>query len=413
MSRSLTVLTIILLVCLSLAILGGLAWANTIYVRNHPIEKDFLVPWLSARTFIQYGENPYGDPANQRAQVIYYGRLATANQDPLMLWLPFPVELFYFPIALVPDYVLAKAIWMTVLEIALVALSILSLRLTGWSPGWGFLPVVLLFPLLWVYGTFSLISGNASGFIALAAAGFLLALRNERDELAGGLLIILISAPRLTGVLSFFFFWWIIYQRRWRVLWGFLMGSAVLLGLAFLFLPDWILAFLRGLLSHFTYNPGFSSLRIFASWSPVVGQRLGWVLLIALLLILFYEWGNTLAKDFRALLWTASLTLSVTPLLGIPMHLREYPFLFLPLMLFLAILVERRPWLRRWGIAGIVMLVILASFWFLTFGLVRVNAYTALIDVLFLFTPIMLAIGLAWMHWWFIHPMPTGLETTQ
>jgi hypothetical protein len=411
MSRTLTVVTTILLICLALATLGGLVWANTLYARVQPVEKDFLVPWLSARTFLQYGDSPYSDPATQRAQILYYGRLAVEGQDPLVLWLPFPVELFYFPIALINDYVLARALWMTCLEIALVALAFLSLRLTGWKPGRVFLPVVLLFPLLWVYGAFSLVSGSAAGFIALALVGFLLALRSERDELAGGLLILLVSAARLTGVLAFFIFWWIIYQRRWRVLWGFLMGLAFLLGLAFLFLPGWFLPFLRGLLAHFTYNPGFSSTGIFASWSPVVGLRLGWVLAAGLLLVLFFEWGNTLAKDFRAFLWMASLTVSVTPLLGIPMVPKEYLFLFIPLILFLALLAERRPWLKRWGVPGIALLI-LVCLWLLTFGLVAVNAYAALVNILILLLPVLLVFGLYWMRWWFIHTVPTGLETS-
>jgi hypothetical protein len=411
MSRTLTVVTTILLICLALATLGGLVWANTLYARVQPVEKDFLVPWLSARTFLQYGDSPYSDPATQRAQILYYGRLAVEGQDPLVLWLPFPVELFYFPIALINDYVLARALWMTCLEIALVALAFLSLRLTGWKPGRVFLPVVLLFPLLWVYGAFSLVSGSAAGFIALALVGFLLALRSERDELAGGLLILLVSAARLTGVLAFFIFWWIIYQRRWRVLWGFLMGLAFLLGLALLFLPGWFLPFLRGLLAHFTYNPGFSSTGIFASWSPVVGLRLGWVLAAGLLLVLFFEWGNTLAKDFRAFLWMASLTVSVTPLLGIPMVPKEYLFLFIPLILFLALLAERRPWLKRWGVPGIALLI-LVCLWLLTFGLVAVNAYAALVNILILLLPVLLVFGLYWMRWWFIHTVPTGLETS-
>jgi hypothetical protein len=411
MSRTLTILIAILLVCLLLAALIGLVWVNTRFVRTQPIEKDFLVPWLGARTFIQYGENPYSNPATQRAQIVYYGRLASENQDPLMLWLPFPMELFYFPIAVVPDYVLARAIWMTCLETALVSLGLLTLRLTGWKPGLIILPIVLLFPLLWVYGALSLVSGNAAGFVALALAGFLLSLQSERDELAGGLLIILVSAPRLTGVLAFFIFWWIIYQRRWRVLWGFLMGFAILLGLAFLFLPDWFLAFVRGLLSQFAYNPGFSSTGIFTSWSPVVGLRLGWVLTASLLLVLFFEWGNTFTKDFRTFLWTASLTLSVTPLLGIPMSPREYPFLFIPLILFLTILAERRPWLKRWGMAGILLVVFLIGPWLLTFDLVRMNAFAALTDVLFLSLPVALVVGLYWMRWWFIHVVPSALET--
>ncbi len=410
MSRILPAVTTIFLVILVLASLGGLVWANTLAVRAQPVEKDFLVPWLGARTFLQYGDSPYSDPATQRAQILYYGRLAVQGQDPLVLWLPFPLELFYFPIALVNDHMLARAIWMTCLEIALVALAFLSLRLTGWKPGRIFLPVVLLFPVIWVYGAFTLVSGSAAGFIALALAGFLLALRSERDELAGGLLILLVSAARLTGVLAFFLFWWIFYQRRWRVLWGFLMGLAVLLGLAFLFLPGWFLPFLSGLLTHFTYNQGITSTAIFTSWSPVVGQRLGWVVTAILLLALFFEWGNTLAKDFRAFLWMVCLTVSVTPLLGIPMFPQEYPCLFVPLVLFLALLAERRPWLKRWGAAGIV-LVILTSFWLLSLVLIAVNAYAALTAVLTLALPVLLIVGLYWMRWWFIHTVPIGLET--
>jgi hypothetical protein len=409
MSRTLTVIAAILLICLALAALGGLVWANIGTVQNQPVEKDFLVPWLGARTFIQYGDSPYSEPATQRAQILYYGRLAATGQDPLALWLPFPLELLYFPIALVNNYVLARALWITCLEIALVALAFLSLRLTGWKPMRGFLPIILLFPLLWVYGALSVFSGSAAGFVALALVGFLLALRGQRDELAGGLLILLVGAARLTGVLAFFIFWWIFYQRRWRVLWGFLMGLGLLLALAFLFLPDWFLPFLHGLFSHYTYNPGFSSTGIFASWSPVVGQRLGWVLSGVLLLILFFQWGNTLAKDFRAFLWMACLTVSVTPLLGIPFFQKEYLFLFIPLILFLAVLAERRPWLKHWG-AAVIAILILVSLWLMTLVLVAANAYTALADILILLLPILLVLGLYWMRWWFIHPVPTGLE---
>ena len=128
MSRRFANIFIIVSILVALAILGGLVWANMLYVRTQTVEKNFLVPWLGARTFLQYGESPYDTPATQRAQIVYYGRLADEGQDPLILWLPFPVELFYLPFALVTDYVLARAIWMTCLEIALVALAFLSLR---------------------------------------------------------------------------------------------------------------------------------------------------------------------------------------------------------------------------------------------------------------------------------------------
>ena len=104
MSRTLTLLVTILIICLIVATLGGLLWGNMRYVRTYPLEKDFLIPWLGARTFLEYGDSPYDTPATQRAQIVYYGRLAAEGQDPLILSLPLPVELFYFPFALIKDY---------------------------------------------------------------------------------------------------------------------------------------------------------------------------------------------------------------------------------------------------------------------------------------------------------------------
>ena len=60
---------------------------------------------------------------------------------------------------------------------------------------------------------------------------------------------------------------------------------------------------------------------------------------------------------------------------------------------------------------GITFLVVLVGLWFLTLALVRANAFTALVDILILFLPALLVVGLTWMRWWFIHPVPTGLET--
>jgi len=407
MSRLLNNITTVFLVFLALAILGGLAWANTLYARVHPGEKDFIVPWLAARTFLQYGDSPYSEPAAQRAQVVYYGRLAANDQDPLRLSLPFPVELFYFPFALVSDYAIARGFWMTCLEIALVALAFLSLRLTGWKPARTLLPVLLIFSVLWVYGFLPLAGSRAVIFVALAAVGLLLALRDGRDELAGALLVILFFKPDIAGLLVLFIFWWAIYHRRGRILAGFLMTLAILLALSFFILSDWFMPFIIGLISHIVYNPAFTPGGILASWWPVVGPRLGLALTGLLLVVLFVEWRDVRRKDFRHLLWTASLTLAVTPLLGIPVVPQDYVLLFFPLTLFLSILSER--WSRpgRWGLAGLVLLAILFGFWLITASLFFAGGSAALTDVLALVFPVLLAFGLYWMRWWAVRPPRT------
>jgi hypothetical protein len=407
MYRTPKTLTTIFVIFLSVAILGGLVWANTLYSRNHPGEKDFFVPWLAARTYLQYGDNPFGDPAAQRAQVVYYGRIAGENQDPLRLSVPFPVELFYFPFAFVPEYALARGLWMTCLEIALVALAFLSLRLTGWRPARTLLPVVLIFSVLWVYGYLPLAGSRAVIFVALSVVGLLLAIRNELDELAGALLVFTFFKPDIAGLLVLFILWWAIYHRRGRILAGFLMTLAILLAISFFILLNWFMPFLNGLVSHIKYQPGLTPGSIFSSWWPAFGPRFGWALTGVMLVILFLEWRAVCRKDFRHLLWTASLTLAITPLIGIPVLPQDYVLLFFPLVLFLAILSER--WSRpgRWGIPSILLLIILFGFWLADAGLVIGGNSITQQAVHSLAFPFLLVIGLFWMRWWAVRPPRT------
>jgi len=402
MSRHFATVFIVAAVLIALAILGGLVWANSVYVRSQSVEKDFLVPWLGARTFLQYGDSPYSKPATQRAQVVYYGRLAAQEEDPLTLWLPFPVELFYFPFALIPDYNLARAVWMTCLEIALAAMAFFSLRLIEWKPPLSLLPLVYLFFIFWIYGVLSLLNGSGVGYIALAMAGFLLAFRSGHEELAGGLFLLTAAVPSLTGLLVFFFTWWIFFRRRWRILAGLAMALVFLLSLSFLFIPNWFLPFVRGWVSHASHAASVSSVKIFASWSPVVGSRLGWVVAGLFLLLLCVEWGAAMRDEPRHVLWTACLTMAVMPFTGVPLNLANYVLLYVPLILLVGVLVRGRAGQKGWGSAGILIMGLFIGLWALTAILVAFHAPIALTQVLFLFLPLLIIPGLYWVRWRFI-----------
>lgn len=413
MSRSLTVITVILFTLLMLALLSGLIWANTRYAQSHPGEKDFLVPWLAARTFLQYGNNPYNDPATQRAQIVYYGRLAIDGEDPLRLNVPFPLELFYFPLALITDYALARGLWMALLEVALIALGFLSLRLTGWKANRTLLPVVVIFSVLWVYGYLPLVACQAVIFVALSLTALHLALREQRDEMAGALLVLPFFKPDITGIFVLFILWWAIYHRRWRILGGFLMTLVILFTMGFFLLPDWFMPFIRGAISHINNNPGLTPGRILGSWWPVVGPRLGWALTALLLVLLFIEWRAVRKKDIRHVLWTSCLTLAITPYLGIPVVPQDEVVLFLPLILFLTILDERWSHPGRWGISGFALPVIFLGSWLLTAELSLNSTLAISNDVLMLFLPVLLIIGLYWMRWWAIRPPRTWSDSLQ
>lgn len=407
MSKPYNLLLGLLLGFLLLAALSGLVLTNERYVSDHPGETNFLVPWLAARTFLTYGDNPYSIPAAQRAQVIHYGRLAAEGEDPLILGIPFLVELFYFPFALIPDYNFARAAWMTVLQAALIYLAVISLNLVGWKPARTLFPVLLVFSVLWIYGYLPLAESRGTILVALAIAGAFIAMRAQLDELAGALLIFPLFKPDMAGLLVLYVVGWAIINRRGRILAGMLMSLVLLTAISFFILWDWFSPFINGQVSTFKYNPGITPGGIFSTWWPVVGPRLGWALTGVMLVIFIAEWQAAKHKDFRHFLWTASLTLAGTPLLGIPIHPQDYVLLFLPLVLLLAIMAERWSKPGKWGLPGLTLVIIFLLPWVME-SLFSLNGDPgSFLKIFSLVFPFVLVIGLYWIRWWAVRPPRT------
>jgi hypothetical protein len=53
-----------------------------------------------------------------------YGRLAQPGEDQMRFISPLYSAVIFFPIALIPDIDMARAVWMTILEVALLAAGI-------------------------------------------------------------------------------------------------------------------------------------------------------------------------------------------------------------------------------------------------------------------------------------------------
>jgi hypothetical protein len=401
MSRTITRITIVAAVFLAIAVLGGLVWANTVYVRTQPLEKQFLVPWLSARTFLQYGVSPYDDQATQRAQVVYYGRLALEGEDLLRLATPFPVELLYFPFALITDYPLALGLWMTLGEIALLAAAFLTFSLPGWRPRWFILLLLFIFAVLGVYSFQALAGGSAAPLVVFGLIAALSEIKNERDELGGALLALSFFKPSIAAVFLLFMLWWVIANRRGRVVLGFLMAVGLITLISFFLLPTWFFPYLRGLVSAFRYQPGLTVGNLLSEWWPAIGSRLGLIISLALAFLLFIEWRALRGKDFRHALWTASLTMVVAPLLDLPTSLDAHILLFLPFVLILSVSAERWTGLRAAFASGGIILATNAFQWLISGST----------HALFFILPILLFACLYWIRWWAVHPPRTWFDS--
>ena len=230
-------------------------WANYNFVQQNPGGNDFLVHWVGTRALFIDGISPYSDTVAERIQTLAYGRPAQPGEHELRVAYPLYSVFVFLPFALISDYELARALWMTTLEAALIGLAILSLKLTRWKMDLWLLPFFLIFSIFWYHSLRPLINGNAVILVAFILVAAFAALRTKRDEFAGILLALSTIKPHLALVPIIFIVIWTISLQRWRTL-GWMVVSLVLLSVsAALFVPDWPLQNLIEILAYASYNP--------------------------------------------------------------------------------------------------------------------------------------------------------------
>lgn len=408
-SKSLTTRDYIFIAVITTAFLAvsvGLVYANLSLPAGGG---EFLRHWFGARAYLFERIDPYTTYAPENVQALVYGESASAGDEPYILDTPFHLLLLYFPFALLPDPMLARAIYTMVLEWALFALALLSLRLTEWSaPRW-FAVLFLLFCLLNFYSFQALMDATPALLLGLFFAGILLALQTEADELAGALAVACAYYWEAGFPFLFLMAWYCYRTHRVRVLAGFAMFAFILFAVSFLLYPGWIIPAMRAGMNNFRAEYGYSIFTVFHQLLPASGSLPAWALMLAFIVLLGYEWNASLNADSRRLYWTACLTLAATPLLGFRTGLENLALLILPLALIFAVVYD------RWSRIGAVLILFLTTLLFAVPWAVYLylpSQYQNLTgEILYLFLPVFTVVGLYWIRWWAIRPPRVWADT--
>lgn len=388
---------------LIIGVLVLVTWANYDFAQQNTGGNDFLVHWVGTRALFVDGLSPYSNAVAERIQTLAYGRPALPGEHELRVAYPLYSALVFLPFALISDYELARALWMTTLEAALIGLAFLSLKLTRWKMSIWLLPFFLIFSIFWYHSLRPLINGNAVILVALALVAAFAALKTGRDELAGVLLAFSTIKPHLVILPIIFILIWTISFGRWRTL-GWMLISLVLLSIsAALFVPDWPLQNLREILAYSSYNPPGTPGAAFETWLPAAGRRLGWALSALMALILVAEWVFVRRREFRWFLWTGCLTLVISQWIGIQTDPGNFILLFFPLVLVFSM------WVERWGRAGSVLTSITLFLLFIVPWVIFLQTVTygnqpLQHPIMFFPLPLFLLITLYWVRWWAINP---------
>lgn len=386
-----------------LIFLIGLTYTNHYYAVRNPGGNDFLVHWVGTRALLIDGISPYSDEVAGRIQTIVYGRLAQSGEHQLRVAYPLYSISIFLPFALFPDFALARAVWMTTLELALVGLAIFSIKLADWKPGMGLTIGFILFSLLWYHGLRPLINGNAVILVAFFLTAGLMAIRGRAEELAGVLFAFMTIKPQIALVFLLYMTFWGISNQRWRML-GWLYGTiAVLTAVSTMLIPDWILQNLREVVLYPNYNPPGTPAAIFAEWLPATGRNIGMGLTVILVLVLIIEWFLSRRYEFRGFLWTICLTLTAAQWIGIQTDPGNFIILLPVLALLFSIIHE------RYKVAGnfftwFLMALLMGGLWWLFIRTITYDYQPIQNSVMFFPLVGLCLILLFWVRWWVVRP---------
>jgi len=373
--------------------------ANYSFVRQSPGGNDFLARWTGAHYWLVEGVNPYDEEVSLAAQTMIYGRPAdpSKGEDIAHFVYPLPAMLFFGPFGLLP-FPIARAIWMTILEICLVVLGLISLRLARWSPDRFAQAFVILFSILWYHGARSVIIGQFAVIEAVLIAITLLAIQSELDEAAGVALALTIAKPQMSFLIIPFVLIWSIRARRLKIVGWFLGVVTALIAGSLIALPSWPMGWLGQLLSYPSYTNLGSPISILSNLLPGGGSTANLILTGLLSLYLLWEWILAAGKEDPWFQWAAALTIVITNLIAFRTATTNFVGM-LP-----ALFIIFKTWEDRWGKGGVIaslfaLLSLLVGLWALFLATVHGNIEDA---VMYLPLPILTFVGLLWSRWWVI-----------
>ncbi len=393
-----------------IAVIIGLVWANYRFSERVATGESFLPRWMGTQLFLTQGISPYGEEATAIIQNLRFGRLARENEDQSLFLYPFYSILVFAPFSLVKDFVMARALWMTVLEIALIGLLAISISLSGWRISVLFWAVLLFFTLFWYFSASPLISGDVSILCSLFIALSLMSIRSGNDVFAGFFLSLASIKPQMVLVFGIFVLVWAAANGRWLLFWSPIGSLAVLVAATSLLLPNWwVVEELKQVIVYLGYSQGGTPGAVIKYWLPGIGTQMGWVTTVLVMGTLLWEWRKAIRQDYNGFLWTACLTLVLSNFLGIRTSTQNFVAALPGLILVLAV------WDERWGKIGrllpaISLCILFLGIWAVFINSSRNGIIADLDPLIFFLLPIFIATGLYWVRWWAVRPPRLPLE---
>ncbi len=327
---------------------------------------DFYPRWRGSQLFWNEGVDPYSDAATDAIQMDMRGRLSDADEDQLRFVYPFYTSFMLLPL-LRADYLWVQAIWLVLLQFALVGSVFLILQLLEWKmPVW-LTAVTFLWAILFYNSTRTIILGQFAGLVLLWLISTFLALKYDMDILAGVLIALTTVKPQMVFLIIPALLIWAIGQKRWRFVASSALSMVVLMGASFLLLPTWLSSFVAQVIDYPNYTVTPSPVNALTDYFfPQLGKPVEMGIILLLMTYLLYEWRRLPKLNIRTteFIWVMGLTLVISNMVVTRTATTNYIVMYLPLFLVLKYVAER--WGNGWVAAFYGASVIFSWVLFLT-----------------------------------------------
>jgi hypothetical protein len=319
---------------------------------------DLYPRWLGARELLLHHRNPYGDDITREIQQGYYGRALDPNQpnDPKdQQGFAYPVYVVFLlaPLIALPFPLLQPAFYwfLTALTAASVWFWLRALR-------WRLPPTGVAACVLFTLGSFSAVQGIKLQQLTLVVAALLAASVAATASgslfLGGALLAVATIKPQLAWPLVLWLLLWAAgdWRTRRKLVFGFALGMAMLLGGAELVLPGWWRMFAGAVVQyrHYTQNQSVLEVMLNQVLGPVASGRAGhigaqFMAAIAVLACGWLLWKlRTKQADTGGFSGGTALVQALTVVV-VPMYAPYNQLLLLPAILLLV--QDRRSFISR------------------------------------------------------------------
>ncbi len=309
----------IILALLIMALIVLLFFANYTFAKNSPGGTDFLYRWLPTRlVFFKGYENPYSDEIEYQVELVHHGHAHQEDETPGIFAYPYYTMAVFLPFAFTENFLLARTAWMTLMELAHIAIILISLKITEYKPTKSILIALIFFSLFSAEFLQALVDGNPSSLAALFAVLSLFSIKKKSDRWAGIFLALSTIKPQLV-ILFFILIWlWAFFKKRWEIISSSLITLAILFGTSFILQPSWLAEFFKDVTTYTGVASPSTPRAILNYWMPASSANIiAWGLTIFSIFVLYKIWKPSFNKGFSALFWASSFTFVIMPFTGI------------------------------------------------------------------------------------------------